>query len=377
MPIRLAEGLQEFKEHPGVSISIEKFDDIAFQNAGDPIELIQAKHHCSQGDVSDFSVDTWNTLKVWMDHIISDPSEAVDTRFVLLTTSTAAEDSALSALRGHTDDRDEEASVQRLIDVATTSRNKATTAARQQFLALSKAQRKLFAAAIWVFDRAPNIVDVRDQIEDTLHFAVPPQHLTTFVSYLEGWWFNRTILALKGSGPDHIPLATIESKVFELSECFKLGGLPLDESIDAMQAVDVLPGQDRLFVRQLNLVDASQQYARAAVRDYYRAFTQRSRWARDNLFLDGEADRYDRSLIDAWTYEFAALCEDVIASDDQTKRRKGRKLLRWANRFSRPLRGRDELWLPSGSFQMLADLKKVGWHPEYEALLDDEGEEVQ
>ena len=372
----LLRGLQESKKRPSLAISIEKFDDVAFDIAGDPIELIQAKHHCTPGDVSDFSVDTWKTLKIWMDRVVSDPSGTADTRFVLLTTSTAAADSALSALRANTDDRDEETAIQRLICAAKSSKNKVTAAARQQFLALSEAQRHLLATAIWVFDRAPNIVDVRDEIEDFLHFAAPPEHLTTLISYLEGWWFNRTVRALQGSAPDHIPLTSIESKVFELSESFKLRGLPLDETIDAMPAVEVPEAQDRVFVRQMILVDASQQSVHAAVRDYYRAFTQRSRWAREKLLLDGEADRYDRRLIDAWTYEFAALCEDVTNADDQTTRIKGRQLLRWAHRFARPLRGRDELWLSSGSFQILADIEKVGWHPQYHTLLADYEKDV-
>lgn len=373
----LLRGLQESKKRPSLTISIEKFDDVAFDIAGDPVELIQAKHRCTPGDVSDFSVDTWKTLRIWMDRVVTDPNGTADTRFVLLTTATAAADSALSALRASTDDRDEEASIQRLLSAANSSTNKDTTAARQQFLNLTDAQRHLLVTAIWVFDRAPNIIDVRDDIEDFLHFAAPPEHLTSLVSYLEGWWFNRTILALQGSAPDHIPLASIESKVFELSEGFKPDGLPLDENIDAMPAAGVPPAQDRVFVRQMKLVDASQPSVHAAVRDYYRAFTQRSRWAREKLLLDGDANRYDGSLIDAWTYEFAALCEDVINSDDQTRRLKGRELLRWAHRFARPLKGRDELWLSSGSFQILADIKKVGWHPEYQALLADYEKDVQ
>ena len=373
----LLKGLQQSRKQPSLSISIEKFDDVAFEIADNPVELIQTKHHCTPGDVSDFSVDIWKTLKVWMDHVINDPNGTADTRFVLLTTSTAAKDSALSALREYTDDRDEKLSIELLTAAAKTSTNNVTASARQQFLELSDNQLQLLVASIWVFDNAPNIIDVRDDLEQTLYFAAPAKDLASLVSYLEGWWFDRIISALQGLAQDHIPLTSIESKVFELSETFKLKKLPLDQSIDAMLVDAAEPEKTRVFVRQLDLVNVSKQSTRAAVRDYYRAFAQRSRWVRENLFLDGEADRYDRSLIDDWEYEFAALREDVVDADEQTKILKGRELLRWANRLVRPLRGRDELWLPRGSFQMLADVKRVGWHPEYDLLIGNIGQDME
>ena len=74
---------------------------------------------------------------------------------------------------------------------------------------------------------------------------------------------------------------------------------------------------------------------------------------------------------------FAALREDVVDADEQTKILKGRELLRWANRLVRPLRGREELWLPRGSFQMLADVRRVGWHPEYDLLIGNIGQDME
>lgn len=55
----LLKGLQAIPNSPELAISIEKFDDIAFE-AGEPIELIQTKHHISKkGSLSDSSVDLW------------------------------------------------------------------------------------------------------------------------------------------------------------------------------------------------------------------------------------------------------------------------------------------------------------------------------
>lgn len=53
------------KDNTSAQISIEKFDDIAFEDNGTPLDLIQVKHHIKKtGSLSDKSVDLWRTLKV-------------------------------------------------------------------------------------------------------------------------------------------------------------------------------------------------------------------------------------------------------------------------------------------------------------------------
>lgn len=365
----LLRALQESKKRPSLSVSIEKFDDISFDDGNNPIELIQTKHHCTPGEISDFSVDVWKTLNIWIDRLVADPNQVAETRFLLLTTATAAPDCALTHLREHLDERDETLACSKLKAAASDSSNKATKSSREKFLSLTEAQQKLLVSVIWVFDCAPNIVDVRAQIEDLLHFSASG-HASTLVTYLEGWWFDRIILALKGDMASSIPFNSIEKKVFEISDGFKFNGLPLDETIDSMPAPSTV-GDDRTFIRQLGFVKISKATRDAAVRDFYRAYSQRSRWARENLLLDGEAEKYDRSLEEAWGHEYSALCEDTADADEFSKTSKGRELLRWANRYSRPFRGRDELWLSSGSFQMLADDVRIGWHPDFQTRLDD------
>ena len=66
----LLRGLEEGRRHPGHALSIEKFDDVAFEEAGRPVELIQTKHHGNRGDVSDASVDLWKTLHIWITRFV-------------------------------------------------------------------------------------------------------------------------------------------------------------------------------------------------------------------------------------------------------------------------------------------------------------------
>ena len=311
-----------------------------------------------------------------MKRLIEDPTGVANTRLVFLTTSAAAPDTALSMLRRAADGRDEARAEALLLSVARASKNQATAAARDAFVALTDSARRVLIGSIWVFDRAPNIVDVRDEIETVLHYSAAPEQVGALTDYLEGWWFNRIVVAMTDKNFTAIELASIQNKVAELRERFRLGNLPLDDTIEATTEIGHLATDDRTFIRQMDLIHVSEEEVRATVQDYYRAYEQRSRWAREHLFLDGEADRYDRSLRDAWHRRFLACTADINDScDDATRESEGRKVFRWAREYQKPLRNRDEIWLSSGSFQMLADEVKIGWHPDYVTLLNSSKED--
>ena len=366
----LLRGLQEGRRSPSHALSIERFDDVAFENAGRPIELIQTKHHGCGGDPTDMSADVWKTLHIWISHFLHDPTAAHTTRFLFLTTSAAPDGSALSMLRNTDAERDESRAGELLVAAAKASRNAITAPDRAAFLALTSATRRLLVHNIWVFDHAPTILDVREEIESVLHYSALPEQITHLTDHLEGWWFNRVVTALADPQVATIPLASIQNKVSDLRERFRLGQLALDDTIEAMPPVTELPPDERMFIRQMRLVDISDNEIRATVHDYYRAYEQRSRWARENLLLDGEVDRYDRGLRDVWHRRFLACTADVSPdSDERTKVGQGRQVFRWAREYQKPFRNRDELWLPAGSFQMLADAVRLGWHPNYETLL--------
>ncbi len=369
--------LQEARRTPAHSVSIEQFDDVAFVDSEGPFELIQTKHHSNPDKTSDNSVDVWKTISIWVNRVSENPSVAADTRFFFLTTSTAAAESALSKLRRTGDSRDVPGAVRLLVLAAKKSKNQTTEAARRRFLSLDPALRKLLIGNIWVFDKAPNIVDVRDEIVAELQYTAPVERVSVLVEHLEGWWFNRIVIALTDPDQSDIPLAAIRDKVIEIGNNFKVGNLPLDDNIDNMSPVTTLPRDDRKFVRQMNLIRVSKNEMLLSVLDYYRASAQRSRWAREKLLLDGEVDRYDRRLQEAWNRRFIADIADIEEdSGDDTKQRIGKEIYRWACQYERPLRNREELWLSSGSFQILSDNVLVGWHPNYATLLQSQEDEM-
>ena len=114
---------------------------------------------------------------------------------------------------------------------------------------------------------------------------------------------------------------------------------------------------------------------RNAILDYYRAFEQRSEWAREHLLFLGEIEDYEDRLVDEWSryrdVVFEELDEDTA---EDVLLRAGKELYRWADQQSgnyESLRVRarvTEPYVTRGSFHILADAApepRVFWHPRF------------
>jgi hypothetical protein len=91
----LVELLRRGADEPDAAVTIELYDDVAWEEDGTPTELLQVKHHVNGtrglGDKDD---DLWRTIRSWMDaHRAGDPEGPT---LVIVTTATA-EDGTASA----------------------------------------------------------------------------------------------------------------------------------------------------------------------------------------------------------------------------------------------------------------------------------------
>ncbi len=349
-------------ETPNLDVSIERFDDVAFERDGEPVRLIQAKHHVAKtGNLTDASTDLWKTLRIWAERVSEDITSPFKTRFVLMTTGTAPEGSAASYLRAR--ERDEAKAHELLVEAGTASKSATNRAAYKAFLDLPPEVRLNLLRAITVLDGSPNVIDVHDDLSHELRHAVAKDHRSLFVERLEGWWFGVVVRALTCTGPAAIPVAAIENKMDELREAFRRDALPVDYAARAPCEAVVAELDKRPFVRQLRLIAVGPKRVKLAIRDYYRAFEQRSKWAREDLLVDAEIEGYERELVEAWEPRFEAAkdeLQDGCSEEDKVKA--GQQVFRWAETEADfPLRTVRQRFLTHGSFHILANRHAVGW----------------
>ena len=348
-------------------LSIERFDDIAFERNGTPIELLQAKHHISNtGSLTNASTDLWKTLRVWSTAIADDQFDPSITLLTLMTTGTAPEGSAASKLRPISSrQRDTMAALRTLRETAQTSTNVTNKPGYDAFLALSEPTQKILLDSTQVLDASPNIIDARELILNKLRISARPQFLELVFERIEGWWLNKVVQHLSFGSTLPIRFNDLLLKINDIQEEFLTDNLPID-FLDAIAPEEnAFSKEERIFIQQLRLVMVSEPRIRRAINDYYKAFEQRSKWAREDLLGIGELDKYEDRLIDEWSRLHEIMREECSVDPTEAElQMQGRHLFNEIDmKLERPIRPRcTEQYVMRGSYHMLANKRKVGWH---------------
>jgi hypothetical protein len=356
---------------PGLTVALELLDDVQFEEHGRPKELVQSKHRIdSRGDLSDTSVDLWRTINVWisaLDQFGPDETPAL----TLVTTAHAPADSAAHDLRA--DERDEERALGRLETAARTSLNAQTAPWRKRFSRLAAPQRAGLVRAITVADGALSIAKLDDELKRVLFWALPrTAEAETFLDYVKGWWLGIAIKLLRRELPA-FPVTDMLSAIQDVRDQFGPENLPTDLDLPNLDETTAAGFEEHVFVRQLELIALTQRQLAIAIRDYYRAFTQRSRWLRRELLGVGELDRFERKLVEEWEFVFANLTAELPGgAEELEKQRCGRDVLAHLAENARArIRARyEEPFVTRGTLHSLADERRIGWHPEFEKRLE-------
>lgn len=375
--LALAECLRFAYADSGIEVAIEKLDDVSFEKDGNAQELLQTKHHLKKaGDLSDTSVDLWKTLRIWADKAKSDPSLPARTCLSLVTTAQAPAGSAAAFLRpaDANAERDPEKAEALLMAAAEASTNTSIAPAIAAFTGLTPGLRKELLSAVDILDGAPLIADLGARIEERLRMIAPRGKASLAREQLEGWWWPRVCDLLQAAGSASISVLEVEQKLDDIRDSLKREVLPLDMEHADPPADELAAFEEMTFVRQLRRAGIGVGRLEFAKRDYYRAFTQRSRWIRQSLLFDGEVGRFEKILVEEWQPRFAKMCDSLTADSAAADLNKAAsELYHWVEADARfPFRTISSRFLTVGSYHLLANDLRVGWHRDYQVLCADE-----
>jgi hypothetical protein len=374
--LALFESLRLVYGDDSIDVAIERFDDVSFEKDGLPLELLQTKHHVNKvGDLTDTSVDLWKTLRVWSEATKATPSLPGRTRFVLITTGQAPPSSAASYLRPN-GERNVDRAETLLVAAAQKSESQTLKEAFLSFEQLAPEMRKLLLSAVEILDQAPVLTELEVAIEDRLKLIAPRGKAAVARELVEGWWWPRICKALQEGG-GVISILELEAKLDDVRDALKRDALPTDmEHVDPPE-YELEALNEMLFVRQLRTVGVGNNRIQFAKRDYYRAFTQRSQWTRQNLLFDNEVAKFEKTLVEEWQPRFAVMCDSLNGEADGSKVcQAGRELYHWVEAEARfPFRTVSARFLNVGSYHILANDLRLGWHRDYTTLLTQQVEE--
>ncbi|MBS4040980.1 MAG: hypothetical protein KGZ81_16460 [Flavobacteriales bacterium] len=357
-------------------LRIESLDDIEIQSP-DKTEIFQTKLKLkSKASLTNSSVDFWKTIRVWADNINNNRVEPEKTIFTLISTEEVSNDSFLKVIR---DELKSDVTISSLISqmdtIATTSTNATNKKAYDEYLKLSIDNKKSLIKNIHIIDAASDIAQITDKLKSELAYSAPYNQIDSFLEILEGWWFQIAIEHLIGN-KDCINSKELQSKVSSIRDSFSQDNLPnhFGKQLEISDQ-EVKNFKDKTYIKQLEIISIklSSNTAKRAISDFRRAFQQRSKWLRLELLSPDEQIEYDEKLYDYWKNLFDIIQDECAEKEIEQIREIGNKF--YLNQFAKtcpPVKIREKFnedYLTRGSYQILSDSKRIGWHPNFKDLL--------
>ena len=350
-------------DDPSYQISIEKFDDVSFEKDGEPRALIQLKHHNKPADLSDSSVDLWRTLNVWLDAISVDNSIIDHTDFLIITTASVPSDSVADSIQK----RNYKDAFSRLMQTARDSVNKTNKEFYERFIHTEEGIALQLVERMRIISSADSIVEVEKRIQKLISYSCRPKHISMVLESIEGWWYQECVKALTSLNPIITNQQQLRDKLFEISRQYDDDNLPIEFwDIGEVEEATINP-QDRIFIEQLRLLNYKNKTLRLAIKDYYRAYMQRSSWLRQGLLYVNELETYEKRLVDAWEHAYAQMGEELPEdADEQEKIEAGRALYKETMNQDNRIRPQvSEKYVMLGTYHILANRLSVGWRIDF------------
>jgi hypothetical protein len=353
-------------------VRIENLDDIEIEDIN-VLHLLQTKLHIkNKANLTDSSVDFWKTIRIWSEYINNEIIDLENTIFNLITTEEIPDSSILYKFKSNITLDSEVSDIIKALDkISVESKNKKNAKAYIAYQALSIPNKKDLIKKIRILDSSIGITEINSKIKNELIYSTYPSTVDSFLETLEGWWFQKSIENLT-TQIDHISSSELQLKIANIRDTFQADNLPnhFPNQLDITNE-DVENLKERNFLKQLELikVKSSSKTIKRAISDFRRAFEQRSKWLRLHLLNPEEEEEYDIKLYNYWKNIYDIMCDEAEEKsiEELIDLGKGFYIEQFAKTCPQiKIREKfNEDYLTRGSYQMLADSKKIGWHPNY------------
>ena len=354
----------------GSKVALELQDDVSIHYADNSVRLEQTKSALKQNPISDWAEDLWKAFDNWLVMLEVGQCQPGSTHFRIYVTP-AKEGNFAEALAAAKTAEEVDAALATI--KAKLGKKKAPPACTAKVQALLDAPADRQHALIGNFELEANASDPLESIREILRPTIAESHIDIIV---------RSGIGQAKQAMDRLiqrgetPILAADAFRRDFHAFVRQNNLPgLLASIGESPSDTVIVGMAAarpLFVRQLELIEASEDDRLRAVSDYLRSSADKADWAeRGEIFL-GSLDGWDEDLI-----KRHGMAKGDVADLHGEKPAvvQGRLVYRQCAQHQAPLEGRV---VPShfvhGSFNDLADRRRLGWHGEYLALLKDDGE---
>lgn len=363
-------------------IYLETLDDVVLEANGQTI-LEQLKHSLSTKPdaITVASVNVWKTLKAWID-VLPD-LDLPKTSLHLVTVADISPTSPLKVLLDEAENRDKllialQEEAQRVIQEREDAEAKGIKplphAKRapgcEAFLKLTGDLQAEILSRVRLKPGQQNIRHIEEELAKRLTAVLAKDQFRVAALMVE-WWNRQIIHAHCGKRDKAIHRFELVKRHMEI-----VADIEHDNLADHF-AGELPPDTYRshpMVEKQISLVGGTETWLQRAVTNEWRARESRSRWSTENPTWQERISKYDDRLAEEWSYKHADMCEECGGQSNEVKSTKGRELLKWSF-YEAPDKIEylaTSVTAPSyvrGTYHVLSIDGRVGWHPDYLALL--------
>jgi hypothetical protein len=352
------------------SVTLELTDDVTLHSPGSDVRH-QIAHTISDApdELSIKAVKLWKTIRIWATEYRSTE------HYVLITCAPISQE-----LMSLTDNSDRtqlqiqlEAEAARVIQEhdQKVHEHKDRYQGCKAFLALDGKTRSALVYQILLCPQSPNITRIDAALGENLKNIATPEKRQLIIVRLREFWLNRVVKSLTGELPRRISKREVQQQIEEIHN--EITGPILPDDFGDLKPPEDCDTPD-LMRTQIELVDGGPRRITRARRARWQSANQRQRWMDDKITFWSQLNRFDQKLVDVWSDRHGPMCDDTVDAPEEVKRRRGCEILDWShqgaastlikigNKVAPP-------FLVQGTYQQLADDRRVGWHPDYESLL--------
>ncbi|QYD68280.1 hypothetical protein KZJ38_18785 [Paraburkholderia edwinii] len=350
------------------SVSLEFLDDVAVHYSDGNVLLEQCKSALSHNALSDWSEDLWKTIANWFTAVESKKVDGSQATFRLYVTppksgkvSSAIHDAtspdAVHRLLKHVKNKLSKKAeppkcmshVQRFLDVTTSLRNQ----------------------VICKTSVCSSDVDPIQPIRALLAPTVPDGSIDLICEAAIGMALARADRLIRDGMPALIGVGEFRKSFHAFVQQNNMPGyLTSLSAVPTTADMKAVLTSRPMFVRQLQLIDATEAQQLRAASDLMRTSGDKVRWAEAGFIYDDTLKDWEDSLLrrhDA----FAGEVKDLHSDKPEVVR--GRLIYGRCSVLEVPIGSRTvPSYFTHGAFNDLADKRELGWHPEHKVLLDKE-----
>lgn len=348
------------KAPAGCAVSLEFVEDTAIHRPDGTLVLEQAKSALGGNPVADGSVELWKCFANWASLCAEgevDPEQS-QFRLYVCPPKQGALAEQLHAAAG-----DEEAKVllaKIAKKVTPGNKLKGCNPKITEFLGAGEA----VCAAIVRNFRIIISDDPLEPIREVLRFSVLEESLNDFCAHAIGTAKNRVAALIRAGKTPIVDAAEFRRDLQAFVRKHGALGLlvPTTKRPSPVQ-VEAIFAAAPIFVQQLMKVQMPTEHVVRAVSDFLRSDADRTQWAADGRIIEESLDELHDAL-EAHFHITRDEVEETQASLGSEVR--GRQLYRRCVTHQAAIEGRSVpgYFIP-GTFNMLADTARVGWHPDY------------